>query len=1223
MCRKEEKMIRKCLQSLLVAITIVFCGQTLASSQVTAEITISSAGKVSVSPNLTASEFLDAIDKDGGLIVVTVKNNLSSAFQYDWTGYGVTGNGDVINGIVSQNYKNTISANGTSYHLFNVASNSSNKVRMVYVRIVNISKKLDVLIGGRQKGLEYTISYKPGANGVGSPVSVTKDYDSSLTLKGAIFTRDGYLQTGWATSDGGPKVYDLNGSYTANKGVTLYPVWTQHVATKYGLFVGINEYIHPENALLGCVSDVNSMKMVCVDYGDWLEENIELLTDGNATLSQYRSKISDLASKAAPGDTVIIFYSGHGGNSETAPKDSYLFTHDEKYYWDDDFATDLGKFSSGVKVIVILDACHSAGMFKSVSEIAKESTTFASTFISNVSAAIDRNVTKSVGEKGIASTEIGWIAAANYDTTSADINGMGLFTGFMIVDSGILAGNADANSDNVITFKELYEHAAALSDRYSFLQVAQAANLSVLSSVSVNNRCASLTSALDNSSIVFHTDSVYKNDGPASWVGQNLKEGSFARSAVIANSNEARIGFSASGAGEISFKWKVSSEQTYDKLSFVIDDVVKDSISGESEWATKKYAVGEGQHKFVWSYSKDRSDASGDDCGWLDQIVWTPTPVLPDAPTGVSATDGTYSDKVSISWTGSSGATSYNLYRSTTSTRPSAAMKTGVTSPYSDTTATPGTKYYYWVSAVNSAGSSYSSYDTGYRSVLLSVGATTASFDAEGGTGTIAVTANTSWSATADVDWITFTTSSGSGSGNVVYIVAANPSARPRKDGRITITAGTVTEVITVTQDGVEIVILPDLSFATFGSWAQDETSVYVSDVWSNDAVRVCGKGKVFGVNYGFGNFGDAIASGTITNLVEIMDEHMNVVLTEYDSWTISLAQNRGYANNFMLTTKLKNLPAGPYTARVTLDAFNAIRESDESDNTYSYKFAVSDPVSLNEALDNATLTFVSDEKSGWFGTKGLGADGVDAAQSIHNGNSSISSLQTIVTGPGTIAFKWKVSSEEDYDELRFLVDGVMRLSKSGTEGDWEECSYELSSGTHIVTWSYCKDGSYYDGGDCGWVDQVVWTSNASQSDIVIPGVVTLPKAEVESFMAKYPSLAAQAGGDAEAFVKLPSAMGKLDANGNQMYVWQDIVAGTDPTNPYDKFRIVDIKFEDGEIKVMWSPDLNENGTKNVRKYTEFGRKKLGGTETWMDMNGIAPAKKNDYKFRKVTVEMP
>lgn len=77
----------------------------------------------------------------------------------------------------------------------------------------------------------YTVTYKPGANGSGSQQTDTKTYDVALTLRGEIFTRSGYKQTGWATSDGGAKVYELGGSYTANAAVTLYPVWEATVST--------------------------------------------------------------------------------------------------------------------------------------------------------------------------------------------------------------------------------------------------------------------------------------------------------------------------------------------------------------------------------------------------------------------------------------------------------------------------------------------------------------------------------------------------------------------------------------------------------------------------------------------------------------------------------------------------------------------------------------------------------------------------------------------------------------------------------------------------------------------------------------------------------------------------------------------------------------------------------------------------------------------------------
>ena len=70
------------------------------------------------------------------------------------------------------------------------------------------------------------ISYLPGADGSGSGSTVNKRPGIDFTLAGALFTRTGYTQTGWAITDGGEKVYDLGGIYTGNDPLTLYPVWT-------------------------------------------------------------------------------------------------------------------------------------------------------------------------------------------------------------------------------------------------------------------------------------------------------------------------------------------------------------------------------------------------------------------------------------------------------------------------------------------------------------------------------------------------------------------------------------------------------------------------------------------------------------------------------------------------------------------------------------------------------------------------------------------------------------------------------------------------------------------------------------------------------------------------------------------------------------------------------------------------------------------------------------
>ena len=73
---------------------------------------------------------------------------------------------------------------------------------------------------------QYTITYDGGEGVEGSIPAGTKTHGTDFTLSSETFTMDGFVQTGWATSDGGEKVYDLGGTYTTNEDITLYPVWS-------------------------------------------------------------------------------------------------------------------------------------------------------------------------------------------------------------------------------------------------------------------------------------------------------------------------------------------------------------------------------------------------------------------------------------------------------------------------------------------------------------------------------------------------------------------------------------------------------------------------------------------------------------------------------------------------------------------------------------------------------------------------------------------------------------------------------------------------------------------------------------------------------------------------------------------------------------------------------------------------------------------------------------
>jgi hypothetical protein len=109
---------------------------------------------------------------------------------------------------------------------------------------------------------------------------------------------------------------------------------------------------------------------------------------------------------------------------------------------------------------------------------------------------------------------------------------------------------------------------------------------------------------------------------------------------------------------------------------------------------------------------KARAFASGMTDSAVASAVFTITapPVVPAAPTNLTAAKLNQKGRIGLSWTASTGATSYNVKRSTVNGGPYTTIASGVTTTsYTNTGLTSGATYYYVVTAVNSAGESANS----------------------------------------------------------------------------------------------------------------------------------------------------------------------------------------------------------------------------------------------------------------------------------------------------------------------------------------------------------------------------------------------------------------------------------------------------------------------------------------------------------------------------------
>lgn len=106
-----------------------------------------------------------------------------------------------------------------------------------------------------------------------------------------------------------------------------------------------------------------------------------------------------------------------------------------------------------------------------------------------------------------------------------------------------------------------------------------------------------------------------------------------AKSAAIDDGQSSWIQGMISGAGTLSFWTKVSGEtkrgRLYDYLDVTVDGVSV-FASADTDWTNVVVEVsGQGEHAIRWTYTKDGSNSVGDDCAWLDEVMWVPKSDLP------------------------------------------------------------------------------------------------------------------------------------------------------------------------------------------------------------------------------------------------------------------------------------------------------------------------------------------------------------------------------------------------------------------------------------------------------------------------------------------------------------------------------------------------------------------------------------------------------------------
>jgi len=159
------------------------------------------------------------------------------------------------------------------------------------------------------------------------------------------------------------------------------------LAARKALLIGINDYrALPSSSrkgtsdLRGPVNDVTAIRRALISYYGFTEEDIRVLLNDRATRQDIRTAFDKwLVNGTRPGDTVLLYFSGHGSTvpdyngDEEDGFDEVLCPYDMvpqggyNIILDDDLALWLARLN-GRRVVVISDSCHSGGQTRSVED---------------------------------------------------------------------------------------------------------------------------------------------------------------------------------------------------------------------------------------------------------------------------------------------------------------------------------------------------------------------------------------------------------------------------------------------------------------------------------------------------------------------------------------------------------------------------------------------------------------------------------------------------------------------------------------------------------------------------------------------------------------------------------------------------------------------------------------------------------------------------------------
>jgi len=188
-----------------------------------------------------------------------------------------------------------------------------------------------------------------------------------------------------------PEIKGSDGRNYAGYNDTYYPMENlketsafikSTVGERYALLVGVSDYQNPnEEDLPISKYDLVDMYDFLLNKADFQMENIELLSDQDASKYNIINTLTTFANKIAVNDLFVFYYTGHGFQTtdqypidETDSQDEWIMPYDSDPYSlsldisDEELKSYLDLIKSN-QILCIFDTCYSGGMFNGINDI--------------------------------------------------------------------------------------------------------------------------------------------------------------------------------------------------------------------------------------------------------------------------------------------------------------------------------------------------------------------------------------------------------------------------------------------------------------------------------------------------------------------------------------------------------------------------------------------------------------------------------------------------------------------------------------------------------------------------------------------------------------------------------------------------------------------------------------------------------------------------------------